>query len=285
MTLKVSINGTLYDKEDAKISVYDHGLLYGDGVFEGLRVYGGKVFRLPEHLERLWNSAKAIWLEIPVTPESLAQAVNETVAVNGIEDGYVRLVVTRGVGTLGLDPNHCRSPQIIIIADTITLYPREYYEKGLHIVTVSTMRNHPAALSPRIKSLNYLNNILAKIEGMQAGCVEALMLNQKGEVAECTGDNIFLVRKGELLTPSVEAGILEGITRAVVIELAREQNVPVREMPLTKHDVYIADECFLTGSAAEIVPVTKVDSRKIGAGVPGPITLQLLDRFHDVTRQ
>jgi branched-chain amino acid aminotransferase len=285
MTLKVYINGTLYDKEDAKISVYDHGLLYGDGVFEGLRVYGGKVFRLPEHLERLWNSAKAIWLEIPVTPESLAQAVNETVAVNGIEDGYVRLVVTRGVGTLGLDPNHCRLPQIIIIADTITLYPREYYEKGLHIVTVSTMRNHPAALSPRIKSLNYLNNILAKIEGMQAGCVEALMLNQKGEVAECTGDNIFLVRKGELLTPSVEAGILEGITRAVVIELAREQNVPVREMPLTKHDVYIADECFLTGSAAEIVPVTKVDSRKIGAGVPGPITLQLLDRFHEVTRQ
>jgi branched-chain amino acid aminotransferase len=275
----------LYDKEDAKISVYDHGLLYGDGVFEGMRVYGGKVFRLPEHLERLWNSAKAIWLEIPVTPEALAQAVNETVAVNGIKDGYVRLVITRGAGTLGLDPNHCRSPEIIIIADTITLYPREYYEKGLHIVTVSTMRNHPAALSPRIKSLNYLNNILAKIEGMQAGCVEALMLNQKGEVAECTGDNIFLVRKGELLTPSVEAGILEGITRAVVIELAREQRIPVREMPLTKHDVYIADECFLTGSAAEIVPVTKVDSRKIGAGVPGPITLRLLDRFHEVTRQ
>lgn len=285
MTLKIYISGTLYDKEDAKISVYDHGLLYGDGVFEGMRVYGGKVFRLPEHLERLWNSAKAIWLEIPVTPEALAQAVNETVAVNGIKDGYVRLVITRGAGTLGLDPNHCRSPEIIIIADTITLYPREYYEKGLHIVTVSTMRNHPAALSPRIKSLNYLNNILAKIEGLQAGCVEALMLNQKGEVAECTGDNIFLVRKGELLTPSVEAGILEGITRAVVIELAREQHIPVREMPLTKHDVYIADECFLTGSAAEIVPVTKVDSRKIGAGVPGPITLRLLDRFHEVTRQ
>jgi branched-chain amino acid aminotransferase len=187
-------------------------------------------------------------------------------------------------GVTGIS-SHCRSPEIIIIADTITLYPREYYEKGLHIVTVSTMRNHPAALSPRIKSLNYLNNILAKIEGMQAGCVEALMLNQKGEVAECTGDNIFLVRKGELLTPSVEAGILEGITRAVVIELAREQRIPVREMPLTKHDVYIADECFLTGSAAEIVPVTKVDSRKIGAGVPGPITLRLLDRFHEVTRQ
>jgi len=280
MSLKIYINGKLYDKEDAKVSVYDHGLLYGDGVFEGLRVYRGKVFRLSEHLERLWNSAKAIWLEIPMTPDELAQAVNETVKVNGIEDGYVRLVITRGVGTLGLDPNKCSEPQVIIIADTITLYPREYYEKGLHIVTVSTMRNHPAALSPRIKSLNYLNNILAKIEGMQAGCVEALMLNQKGEVSECTGDNIFLVRKGELLTPSVEAGILEGITRAVVLELAREMNVPVRETPLTKHDVYIADECFLTGSAAEIVPVTKVDSRKIGDGLPGPITLRLLDRFH-----
>lgn len=285
MSLKVYINGTLYDKEDAKISVYDHGLLYGDGVFEGMRVYGGKVFRMPEHLERLWNSAKAIWLEIPMTPEALGQAVDQTVQANGIEDGYVRLVVTRGVGTLGLDPNRCSQPQVIIIADYITLYPREYYEQGLHIVTVSTIRNHPAALSPRIKSLNYLNNILAKIEGLQAGCVEALMLNQKGEVAECTGDNIFLVRKGELLTPSVEAGILEGITRAVVIELARELKIPVRETPLTKHDVYIADECFLTGSAAEIVPVTKVDSRKIGDGVPGPITLRLLDRFHEVTRQ
>jgi branched-chain amino acid aminotransferase len=285
MSLKVYINGTLYDKDDAKISVYDHGLLYGDGVFEGMRVYGGKVFRMPEHLERLWNSAKAIWLEIPLTPEALGQAVDETVKANGIEDGYVRLVVTRGAGTLGLDPNRCSNPQVIIIADYITLYPREYYEQGLHIVTVSTIRNHPAALSPRIKSLNYLNNILAKIEGLQAGCVEALMLNQKGEVAECTGDNIFLVRKGELLTPSVEAGILEGITRAVVLDLARELKIPVRETPLTKHDVYIADECFLTGSAAEIVPVTKVDSRKIGDGAPGPITLRLLDRFHEVTRQ
>ena len=285
MTLKVYINGTLYDKDDAKVSVYDHGLLYGDGVFEGMRVYGGKVFRMPEHLERLWNSAKAIWLEIPMTPDALAQAVNETVKANEIEDGYVRLVVTRGVGTLGLDPNRCSGPQVIVIADYIALYPPEYYENGLHIVTVSTIRNHPAALSPRIKSLNYLNNILAKIEGQQAGCVEALMLNQKGEVAECTGDNIFLVRKGELLTPSVDAGILEGITRAVVLELARDLNIPVRETPLTKHDVYIADECFLTGSAAEIVPVTKVDSRKIGDGTPGPITLRLLDRFREVTRQ
>jgi len=252
---------------------------------EFIRSYSGKVFRMGEHLERLWNSAKAIWLEIPMTPEAMAQAVDETVKVNGLQDGYVRLVVTRGAGTLGLDPNHCSNPAVIIIADTITLYPREYYEKGLHIVTVSTIRNHPASLSPRIKSLNYLNNILAKIEGLQAGCVEALMLNHKGEVAECTGDNIFLVRKGELLTPSLEAGFLEGITRAVVLELAREMTIPVRETPLTKHDVYIADECFLTGSAAEIVPVTKVDSRKIGHGVPGPMTLRLLERFHEVTRQ
>ncbi len=285
MSLKIYINGKLYDKEDAKVSVYDHGLLYGDGVFEGMRIYGGKVFRLAEHLERLWNSAKAIWLEIPMTPEALAEAVNQTMQVNGIRDGYVRLVVTRGAGTLGLDPNKCSDPQVIVIADTITLYPREYYEQGLHIVTVSTIRNHPAALSPRIKSLNYLNNILVKIEGLQAGCVEALMLNQKGEVSECTGDNIFLVRKGELLTPSVDAGVLEGITRSVVLELARELKIPVREIPLTKHDVYIADECFLTGSAAEIVPVTKVDSRKIGDGLPGPITRRLLKRFHEVTRQ
>lgn len=284
MSLKVYIDGQLYDKADAKISVYDHGLLYGDGVFEGLRVYSGKVFKLDEHLERLWNSAKAIWLQIPMSHEQLAEAVRSTVQANQIQDGYVRLVVTRGAGSLGLDPNRTSHPQVIIIADYITLYPAEYYERGLEIITVSTIRNHPAALSPRIKSLNYLNNILAKIEGLQAGCVEALMLNQKGEVAECTGDNIFLVSKGVLLTPSVDAGILEGITRAVVIELAREAGIVVREIPLTKHDVYIADECFLTGSAAEIVPVVKVDSRPIGAGKPGPITQQLHTRFHEVTR-
>ncbi|MCY2995073.1 MAG: branched-chain-amino-acid transaminase [Planctomycetota bacterium] len=284
MGLKVYISGTLYDKADAKISVYDHGLLYGDGVFEGLRVYGGRVFRLDEHLERLWNSAKAIWLQIPISRDELAQAVRDTVQVNQLDDGYVRLVVTRGAGSLGLDPNKTSHPQVIVIADTITLYPAEYYENGLQIVTVSTVRNHPAALSPRIKSLNYLNNILAKIEGLQAGCVEALMLNHKGEVSECTGDNIFLVSKGTLLTPSIDSGILEGITRAVVIELAVKVGIPVREIPLTKHDVYIADEVFLTGSAAEIVPVVKVDSRPIGDGKPGPITRQLLKLFHEVTR-
>lgn len=284
MSLKVYINGQYYDKEDAKISVYDHGLLYGDGVFEGIRSYGGKIFRLKEHLDRLWDSAKAIWLTIPMTKEEMAKAIEETLRINGIQDGYIRVVVTRGVGTLGLDPNRCSNPQVIIITDHISLYPKELYEKGLEIITVSTVRNHPAALSPRIKSLNYLNNILAKIEGLQAGCIEALMLNHKGEVAECTGDNIFLVRRGELFTPPKEAGILEGITRAAVIELAREAGLPVHEVPLTKHDVYIADECFLTGTAAEIVPVVKVDSRPIGDGKPGPITKDLMERFHRLTR-
>ena len=284
MSLKIFISGRLYDKEDAKISVYDHGLLYGDGVFEGIRSYGGKVFRLEEHLDRLWDSAKAIWLKIPMTKEAMGQAIYDTLKVNGISDGYIRLVVTRGAGTLGLDPNRTADPQVIIIADKIALYPPEMYEQGLKIITVSVVRNHAAALSPRIKSLNYLNNILAKIEGLNAGCVEALMLNTKGEVAECTGDNVFLVRRGELLTPPIEAGILEGVTRQAVIELARDAKLEVREIPLTKHDVYIADECFLTGTAAEVIPVVKVDDREIGAGKPGPITRDLRERFHKLAR-
>ena len=285
MSLKIYISGQLYAKEDAKISVYDHGLLYGDGVFEGMRSYGGKVFRLAAHLDRLWNSAKAICLEIPMTKEEMAEAVNKTLQTNGIADGYIRLLVTRGSGTLGLDPNRCGRPEVIIITDFIALYPQEYYENGLNIITASTIRNHPAALNPRIKSLNYLNNILAKIEGAQAGCVEALMLNHKGEVAECTGDNIFVVVRGELLTPPIDACILEGITRDAVIELAREAGLTVREIPLTKHDVYVADECFLTGSAAEVVPVIKVDSRMIGDGKPGPITRDLTRRFRELTRR
>ncbi|HJT31291.1 MAG TPA: branched-chain-amino-acid transaminase [Pirellulales bacterium] len=284
MSFKVSINGQLYDKEDAKISVYDHGLLYGDGVFEGIRSYGGKVFRLDEHLKRLWDSARAIRLAIPISRQELGRAIYDTLRVNNIADGYIRLVVTRGAGTLGLDPNRTSDPQVIIITDHIALYPREMYEKGLEIVTVSVVRNHPAALSPRIKSLNYLNNILAKIEGLQAGCVEALMLNTKGEVAECTGDNVFLVRDGVLLTPPNEAGILEGVTRQAVIELARETGREVREIALTKHDVYIADEMFLTGTAAEVIPVVKVDSRPIGVGKPGPITRDLMERFHALAR-
>jgi branched-chain amino acid aminotransferase len=264
MSLKIYISGQHYAKEDAKISVYDHGLLYGDGVFEGMRSYGGKVFRLQEHLDRLWDSAQSIWLKIPMTREELAQAVNQTLKLNGITDGYIRLVVTRGSGTLGLDPNKCPRPEVIIITDHIQLYPEEFYKNGLEIITASTIRNHSAALSPRIKSLNYLNNILAKIEGLKAGCVEALMLNAKGEVAECTGDNIFLAKRGQLLTPPIDAGILEGITRNAVIELAQQAGVTVKEIALTKHDVYTADECFLTGSAAEVIPVVKIDSRVIG---------------------
>jgi branched-chain amino acid aminotransferase len=259
--------------------------LYGDGVFEGLRSYRGKVFRLREHIVRLYESARAIWLEIPMAPDAMCDAVNEAVRINKIEDGYIRLVVTRGAGTLGLDPNRCSNPQVIIIADAISLYPQELYEKGLEIMTVSVQRTSPAALSPRIKSLNYLNNILAKIEGLQAGCIEALMLNHKGEVAECTGDNIFLVRRGVLLTPPLDAGILAGVTRDAVIEIAQGAGIEVRETALTKHDVYIADECFLTGTAAEVVPVVKVDSRTIGTGKPGPMTRDLEKRFKQLTRE
>lgn len=284
MSLKIFIDGKLYDKEEAKVSVYDHGLLYGDGVFEGIRSYAGKVFRLKEHLDRLWDSAKAIWLEIPMTRDEMAKAVVDTLAANNIKDGYIRLVVTRGVGTLGLDPNKCARPSVIIITDSIALYPKEYYEKGLTIITSSVPRVPPAALSPRIKSMNYLNNILAKIEGLQAGCVEALMLNHKGELAECTGDNVFLVRKGKLLTPGPDAGILEGITRNAIIELAGELGIKVCEVPLTKYDAYVADECFLTGSGAEVIPVVKIDGRVIGDGKPGPVTKQLLERFHKLVR-
>lgn len=279
MSLKVYINGQLLDKEDAKISVFDHGLLYGDGVFEGMRSYSGRVFQLQQHLDRLWESARAIHLQIPGTKQQMATAVNDTLAANQLTDGYIRLVVTRGSGTLGLDPNRCSDPQVIIIADKIALYPAENYEQGLDLVTASTIRNHPAALSPRIKSLNYLNNIMAKIEGLRAGCVEALMLNHKGEVAECTGDNIFIVRRGVLLTPPIDAGILEGITRNVVLELAQQNSIAVSEIPFTRHDIFIADECFLTGSAAEVIPVVKLDGRPIGAGVPGTVTIRLIDAF------
>lgn len=279
MALQVYISGNWVDREDAKISVFDHGLLYGDGVFEGMRSYSGKVFQLQKHLDRLWESARAIQLQIPGSKEEMATAVKETLRRNDLTDAYVRLVVTRGSGTLGLDPNRCCNPEVIIITDKIALYPQEYYEKGLELITAATIRNHPAALSPRIKSLNYLNNILAKMEGARAGCVEALMLNHKGEVAECTGDNIFIVRRGSLLTPPIDAGILEGITRNVVLELARQQAIPVAEIAFTRHDIFIAQECFLTGSAAEVIPVVKLDDRMIGDGVPGPITLRLIKAF------
>ncbi len=284
MSLRVWINGTLYEKENAKVSVYDHGLLYGDGVFEGLRSYNGKVFRLDEHLRRLWDSAQSIALTIPMSRDALAKAIYETLKVNEIRDGYVRLVVTRGAGSLGLDPHKTSDPQVIIIADFISLYPEKFYQEGLSIVTASTVRTSASSLSPRIKSLNYLNNIMAKLEGLQAGCVEALMLNHKGEIAECTADNIFLVRDGILSTPSKESGILEGITREAVLGLARDAGLVTQEVPLTRHDVYIADECFLTGTAAEVVPIVNVDNRKIGSGKPGPVTTNLRERFHALVR-
>jgi len=281
---KVYITGKLVDKDQATVSVYDHGFLYGDGVFEGIRVYGGKVFLLKEHIDRLYESAQAIRLEIPMNKADLTAAVNSTVAANALSEGYVRLIVSRGAGSLGLDPRRTANPQVVIIADTITLYPAEMYEHGLKLITASTLRNHPQALSARIKSLNYLNNILAKIEGIDAGCVEALMLNHKGEVAECTGDNIFIVTRGVLKTPPVDAGILEGITRNAVIKLARDAKIPVVEATLLRHDLYIADECFLTGTAAEVIPVTSLDGRPIGDGKPGPITRDLLERFKKLTR-
>jgi branched-chain amino acid aminotransferase len=284
MSRQVWINGELVPQDQAKVSVFDHGLLYGDGVFEGLRSYGGKVFRLEDHVVRLFESAKSIWLELPLTQTAMCDAIDEAVRANKLDDGYIRVIVTRGAGTLGLDPRRCSNPQVIIIADAITLYPAEYYENGLDIVTVSVSRNHPAALNPRIKSLNYLNNILAKIEGIQAGCIEALMLNHKGEVAECTGDNIFLVKNGQLRTPPLDAGILAGITREAVSEIAEGVGIKVRRVCLTKHDVYTADECFLTGTAAEVIPVVKVDSRQIGDGKPGPITRDLKDRFQKLAR-
>ncbi|HHT9112283.1 MAG: branched-chain-amino-acid transaminase [Planctomycetes bacterium] len=284
MGLKIYINGQIVPQEDAKISVFDHGLLYGDGVFEGIRAYHGKIFTLDEHLDRIYDSATAISLKIPITKAEMAEAIKQTMKANNLTDSYIRLVVTRGVGKLGLDPNKCATPQIIIIADTIELYSKALYEKGLDIVTVTTIRNHFSALDPKIKSLNYLNNILAKIESIQSGAGEALMLNKDGYVAECAGDNIFIFKDNILLTPPSSAGILVGITRNVVMKLAAEMGVQVREELMTRYDLYIAEECFLTGTAAEIIPVVKIDGRTIGTGKPGKITLDLLKRYRDLTK-
>ncbi len=285
MSRIVYLDGNLVPHEKATVHVYDHGFLYGDGVFEGLRIYSNKVFKLKEHLDRLYESANHICLQIPLSLEAMTEAVNKTVAANTLADGYIRLVVTRGVGNLGLDPRSCAKPSVIIIVDSISLYPKEMYEQGMEIVTASTIRNHLNALNPRIKSLNYLNNILAKLEAIRAGVPEALMLNQNGEIAECTADNIFLIKHGRVLTPHINAGILEGITRGTVIELAKKLAIPVDETTLTRHDLYAAEECFLTGSGAEIIPVTKCDNRVIGGGKPGPISKKLIEAFFKLVRQ
>ena len=278
----IYIDGEFLPKAEAKVSVFDHGLLYGDGVFEGIRSYNGRVFKLDEHLERLYDSAKSIMLEIPISIETMEETVLETLRRNHLTEAYIRLIVTRGVGDLGLDPDKCPKPSIIIIADKIVLYPQKYYEEGLEIVTVSVRRNYAEAINPRIKSLNYLNNILAKIEGKQAGAEEVLMLNAEGYVVECSGDNIFWIKNEVLVTPPVHMGILEGVTRNSVIDLAREAGMRVEERVFTRHDLYIADECFLTGTAAEVIPVVKIDRRSIGDGQPGKITQRLITAFRQL---
>jgi branched-chain amino acid aminotransferase len=282
--MKIFIDGKYYSERDAKVSVFDHGLLYGDGVFEGIRAYHGRVFKLKEHIDRLFCSAKAILLELPMSHAQLMKATVETCRQNKLRDGYIRLVVTRGVGTLGLNPRTCKKPSVIIIADKIQLYPPEYYKRGLDIITVPTVRNLHSALNPAIKSLNYLNNILAKIEANNAGVEEAVMLNAEGFVAECTGDNLFIVKNRALFTPPLSAGALYGITRQTVIELAEEAGLKVSEPNLTRYDLFNADECFLTGTGAELIPVVKIDGRVIGTGKPGPVTRRLEEDYHALTK-
>lgn len=284
--MNIYLDGQLVDKEKAVVSVFDHGLLYGDGVFEGIRAYNGRVFMLSEHLDRLFRSARAILLTIPLSKKELEQAVLKTLRANALRDAYIRLVVTRGVGDLGLDPRKCKTPTVFIIADKITMYPAEHYEKGLHIVTSSVKRNIAEALNPTIKSLNYLNNVLAKIEAIRQNAPEAIMLNREGYVAECTGDNIFLVKQNTLITPPIWAGALEGITRNVVMAIAEKTlKLKVKEDLFTPYDVHVADEVFLTGTAAEVVPVATVDAHAIGNGKPGPITTRLIRAFRQLTQK
>jgi branched-chain amino acid aminotransferase len=285
MSLKIWFDGKLVDQNDAKVSIYDHGLLYGDGVFEGIRVYNGKVFEADAHLRRLYDSAKAIRLTIPLTPEQFKAAIEQTFRANNFTDCYIRAVITRGVGSLGIDPKRCSNPSVFIIADSLQVYPREMYEKGMSVITSSYTRNHPNSSSPRIKSLNYLNNILAKIEANDAGVPEAIMLNHEGNVAECTADNIFIIRDGEVQTPGTADGILEGITRKVMLGLCRKLEIPCVEKSIQRHDVYVADECFVTGTGAEVMPITKVDGRAIGTGEVGPITRRLIEAFHRHVRE
>lgn len=282
--MKIYLDGKYHDEKEAKISVFDHGLLYGDGIFEGIRAYNGRVFKLTEHIDRLFYSAKAILLTIPMSHAAMMEAVVETCWRNKIRDGYIRLVVTRGVGGLGLNPNRCQRPSVIIIADKIQLYPEEMYERGLDIITVPTVRNLHSALNPAIKSLNYLNNILAKIEANNGGCEEAIMLNSEGYVSECTGDNVFIIKAGQMFTPPLSAGALYGITRSVVMEIARENSIAVSEPNLTRYDLFNADECFLTGTGAELIPVVKIDGRVIGTGKPGPVTKSLVAKYKALTQ-
>ncbi len=281
----IYIDGEFFPESEAKISVFDHGLLYGDGVFEGIRFYNGRVFRFEEHLDRLWDSARSICLEIPMTVREMSDAVLETIRRNDLRDGYIRLIVTRGVGNLGLNPVQCKKPTEIVIAATIALYPEEVYRTGLTVVTVATRRIHPGALNPAIKSLNYLNNVLARIEANLANADEAIMLNDHGHVAECTADNLFIIKGGEIFTPPVTAGALKGVTRGVVFEIAAEIGLKIAAAEVTRHDVFIADECFLTGTAAEVIPVIKADGRPIGTGKPGPITARVISRFREMVRE
>ncbi len=282
---KIYIDGKFYPEASAKVSVLDHGLLYGDGIFEGIRFYNGRVFRLEEHLDRLWDSARSICLEIPMSMREVTEAVLETIRQNHLRDGYIRLLVTRGIGNLGLNPAQCKHPSVIIIVATIALYHENIYRKGLTIVTCATRRSNPAALNPAVKSLNYLNNVMARIEANLAGADEALMLNDAGNVAECTADNVFIIKRGQIFTPPITAGALRGITRSIVFEIAAELGIKIMEADITRHDVFIADECFLTGTAAEIVPVVKADGRLIGNGKPGPITARTMARFHAMTHE
>ncbi|MFH0839074.1 MAG: branched-chain-amino-acid transaminase [Candidatus Omnitrophota bacterium] len=284
MGFKVYIDGNLIDKDEAMVSVFDHGFLYGDGVFEGIRSYNGLVFKLQEHIDRLYESAHALMLSVPLTKEEMIRAVILTLKINGLKDAYIRLVITRGKGDLGLDPRKCKRPTVVIITDKVALYPQEYYKNGLEIKTVPTLRNMPEALNPQIKSLNYLNNILAKIEAINSNVEEALMLNSLGYVTEGTGDNVFIVKKGVLLTPPAYVGILKGITRGAVIEIAKKKKISVMEEVLTRHSIYNADEVFLTGTAAEIIPVVKVDARSIGNGKPGTITNFFMKEFRKLTK-
>ena len=282
---RIYIDGEFFSEAEAKISVFDHGLLYGDGIFEGIRFYNGRVFRLEEHLERLWDSARSICLDIPIDRKEMTEALLETIRQNGLREGYIRLIVTRGVGNLGLNPVQCKRPSIIIIATTIALYSKEVCETGLTVVTCATRRTGAATLNPAVKSLNYLNNVMARIEANLAGADEALMLNEAGNVAECTADNVFIIKHGRIFTPPISAGALRGITRSVAFEIAEELDIEIKETDITRHDVFVSDECFLTGTAAELIPVIKADGRMIGSGKPGPITKKMLSRFRELTRE